>query len=713
MNDGGLVWFRLRWPREVGSDRLQAISLLLASTHGPAVVEAIGNNGSADYRLAVGRAHAESLVEQLRVVLPGIDITPLEQRSSLDATLSVEVRLSSPNRPLRIDEPELVSRALITALAQARPSEYTVVQWQLLRTFAATSPSTVEHAEAASPHDFLSALVGQRQHHDGEALRALRSKRSLPTWRCVGRLGVRASTASRASYLLHQLVRALAVADAPGIRLVVRRANPGRIDSMRPPLLAPVRLNTNEIALLSGWPVGATTELPVERSPHALPPPAAIPRAGRVLGMATFPGRERPLALSPSDGLGHLHVLGPTGTGKSTLLLNLITQDLDAGRGVVVIEPKGDLIRSVLERVPEPRLSDVVLLDPADGAFPVGINPLAANGRPPELVSDELLGMFRAMYESWGPRTNDILAAAFLTLARLPGMTLCALPPLLADPAFRHRAVSRLNDPVGLGPFWASFDAWSEAERTAAIAPSLNRVRPFLIRPQLRRVLGQPEPRFDLARVFTERKILLVNLAKGPLGRETAGLLGGFVLNQLWAAALRRSAIAPERRHPVFVYVDEVQDYLRLPTDLSDALVQARGLGVGFVVAHQHLSQLDAQTRAAVLTNARSRVCFQLARDDARTLANGPVSADDLRELAPFEAYSQLYTQGAVRQWCSLRTLPPKPVRVDPEAVRQRSREQFGVAAEDVDAAVEQLVAGVRSTADDIAPRRRVNRGAQ
>ncbi len=256
MSDGGLVWFRLRWPREVGSDRLQAISLLLASTHGPAVVEAIGNNGSVDYRLAVGRAHAESLVEQLRVVLPGVDLTPLERRSSLDATLSVEVRLSSPNRTLRIEEPELVSRALITALAQARAAEYTVVQWQLLRTFAATSPGAVEHAEEA-PRDFLSALVGQRTRPDAESLRAVRAKRSLPTWRCVGRLGVRASSPARSSHLLHQLVRALAVADAPGVRLVVRRANPARIDSVRRPLLAPVRLNSNEIALLAGWPVGA------------------------------------------------------------------------------------------------------------------------------------------------------------------------------------------------------------------------------------------------------------------------------------------------------------------------------------------------------------------------------------------------------------------------------------------------------------------------
>jgi hypothetical protein len=420
------------------------------------------------------------------------------------------------------------------------------------------------------------------------------------------------------------------------------------------------------------------------------------------------------VGLSPADGLGHLHVLGPTGTGKSTLLLNLIAQDIAAGRGVVVIEPKGDLVKGVLELIPQSRLNDIVLLDASDDERPVGLNPLKPSGRPPELVADELLGMFRAMYESsWGPRTNDILAASLLTLARTPEMTLCALPALLSDPGFRHRLVSKIHDPIGLGSFWAGFDAWSDAERAAAIAPSMNRVRAFLLRPQLRGVLGQPSPRFEIEQVFSERKILLVNLAKGVLGSETAALLGTLVLNQLWATALRRSRIPSAQRLPVFIYVDEVQDYLRLPTDLGDALVQARGLGVGFVLAHQFMGQLDPATRAAILSNARSRVCFQLAGEDARTLASGQLGADDLRELSPFHAYAQFFAAGAVRPWCSLRTLPPPAPVSDQAAVREQSRTHYGVERATVDAAIERLLGGDRSGPDDITPRRRANRGAR
>jgi hypothetical protein len=291
-------------------------------------------------------------------------------------------------------------------------------------------------------------------------------------------------------------------------------------------------------------------------------------------------------------------------------------------------------------------------------------------------------------------------------------MTLCALPALLVDPGFRHRIVSALDDPVGLEPFWLMYENWSDTERLAAIAPSLNRIRPFLMRPQLRAVLGQVEPRIDLSRAMNERKIVLVNLGKGVIGGESAALLGSLILGQLWAAALRRSSIAPKQRHPVFVYVDEVQDYLRLPTDIGDALVQARGLGLGFVLAHQHLSQLNASVRAAILTNARSRVCFQLAADDARAIASGSVTADDLRELPAFEIYAQLVAGGAVQPWCSAKTLPPATATGSAGDVVERSRARYGVDRRTVDRAIEQLLNGATSDASDLAPRRRDDRDA-
>ena len=712
MKNAELRWYRVRWPREVSLDSLQAISLLLATTGGaPLVVEAAGRAGSVEHRLGI-RADRSTAAEQLRVIAPGVAMTECPPSGMRAFGMALEVRLTSSQRMVRLEQTELASHALLGALGRARRDEELVLQWQLLAVLPPQSVgSGLEHAEPL-PMSVGDILLGRRGRLDGEARTALRAKRALPVWRCRGRVAVRAGSIGRQQTLLREVMAALRLVDAPGVHVIAKRCSAARLEGTSCSWFAPIRLNSSELVAVSAWPVGVTVELPVERSQtRVLAPRKAIPQAGRVIGCSTMPGQERPIALSAVDGLRHLHVLGPTGTGKSTLLLNLVIEDVAAGRGVVVIEPKGDLIHDILERIPAKRVDDVVVFDPADSR-PVGLNPLAGNGRPPELVADELLGMFRSMYESsWGPRTNDILGASLLTLARTPGMTLCALPALLIDPAFRHRVVSALDDPVGLEPFWLMYENWSDAERLAAIAPSLNRIRPFLMRPQLRAVLGQAEPRIELDRALSEQKIVLVNLGKGVIGGEASALLGSLIVAQLWATALRRTSIPPKHRHPVFVYVDEVQDYLRLPTDLGEALVQARGLGVGFVLAHQHLSQLDPAVRSAVLTNARSRVCFQLAADDARALASGSVTADDLRELPAFEIYAQLVADGAVQPWCSAKTLPPAPVSSNADEVIQRSRMRYGVDRRTVDTAIEKLLGGAQSDASDLAPRRRDDRG--
>ncbi len=225
----------------------------------------------------------------------------------------------------------------------------------------------------------------------------------------------------------------------------------------------------------------------------------------------------------------------------------------------------------------------------------------------------------------------------------------------------------------------------------------------------LRAVLGQASPRFDLRQVFSERKVLLVSLNRGVMGPEAAGLLGAVIVSQLWQTALERSAIAAERRHPVCVFVDEFQDFLALPTDLADALAQSRGLGLAWTLAHQHLGQLSPAMRSAVLANARSRVVFQLAAEDARAFADTLLEPDDLRSLGAFEAYAQLVAGDAVQPWLSLRTLPAPPAVSDPERVRARSRERYATPREQVDRELEQLRAGRRG--GDLGPRGRTGGG--
>lgn len=708
-----LRWYHLRWPREVAAEQVGQVFRLLATTAGqPLVLEAVGSHGVVEHRLAVPTSRARSVIDQLRAAIPGLAIEALRARPETAVTRAVELRLSTRRRPLRTDDLAHVSRAVLTALAGARRTECLTLQWVLGRPLA---PMAIPNRLEGQAHEsWLGALLlapfGPPPPLDASVRQALRDKQAEPGWQAVGRIGVAAASGARERQLVLQLIGALRGAEAPSVGFRMRSIRAGQVAAARRPWYLLLRLNTHELATVSAWPVGDTRDLPIRRlASRLMPPPAAVPRSGRVLGEAMYPGRERPLALSARDGLRHLQALGPSGTGKSTLLMNLIVQDIAAGRGLVVIEPKGDLIADVLARIPTHRLGDVVLLDPLDRERPVGLNPLASGGRPPELVADQLLGTFHALYAAnWGPRTHDILGASLLTLARLPGMTLTALPLLLTDAGFRRRVVPQVSDPIGLEPFWRAYEAWSEPERLNAIAPVMNKLRPLLLRPDVRAIVGQARPRFALSDVLTKRKILLVNLAVGEIGPETAALLGSFVIAMLWDAIRGRSGIAPERRHPVFVVLDEFQSYLHLPTNLADALAQARGLGVGFVLAHQFLHQLNPEMRSAVLANVQSRVAFRLPAEDARVMAAGSVlEPDDFQSLGAYESYTQLVADGAVQPWCSLRTLPPSQPLCDPAVVRTASRLAYGLDRQAIEHELHQLYFGRRAQGDDLAPRRR------
>ena len=322
------------------------------------------------------------------------------------------------------------------------------------------------------------------------------------------------------------------------------------------------------------------------------------------------------------DSLEHSVLLGPTGSGKSTILQHLILSDINAGRSVLVIDPKQDLVRDVLERIPQERMDEVVVIDPSDPC-PVGFNPLAFQEYgEPALIADSILSVLKEIWsDSWGVRIADVLNAALLTLVQVEGATLLWLPALLTDDAFRRRITSQLKDRVALCPFWEQFDALKDTERRLIIEPVLNKIRQFLLRQYLRGVLGQASPKFSLTDLFYKRRIVLVPLNKGIIGGESARLLGSLIVGMTWTLALSRAKIPPEKRHIVSVYIDELQDYLSLPTDLSDALAQARGLGLGLTLAHQYRGQLPTGVCAGIDANARNKIVFGLNATDAKAIA--------------------------------------------------------------------------------------------
>jgi hypothetical protein len=279
-----------------------------------------------------------------------------------------------------------------------------------------------------------------------------------------------------------------------------------------------------------------------------------------------------------------------------------------------------------------------------------------------------------------------------LTLAGVPGMTLAEVPLLLTDPGFRRPLIARLSDPVGLGPFWNWYNALSDGERLQAIGPVMNKLRTFLVRRRLRNILGQAEPQFNFDQALAHRSIVLVPLTKGLLGEESAALLGSLVVTRLWQAVQGRASLDPAERPVTFAYIDEFQDYLHLPMGVEAMLTQARGLGLGLTLAHQHLGQLPASVREAVLANARNRVIFQVAASDAQALARElapDVAAIDLQNLGRFEVVARLSAGGQVMRPVTGRTLAAPPATGQAAAARLLSRARYGLDRAEVELAIQ------------------------
>lgn len=327
------------------------------------------------------------------------------------------------------------------------------------------------------------------------------------------------------------------------------------------------------------------------------------------------------VGLPVPDGRHHLHVQGVTGVGKSTWLAHHVLAEADAGRGVLLLDPQGDLADHVIARLPDACRDRLVLIDPNETLAPAAFNILDTSRSRREVVADGVVTVFRRLYaESWGPRMDDLMRAACLTLTRLDGSTLADVPRLLGDHAFRRRLLDEVGEPAGLEGFWAAFDDTSATQRAAWTAPVTSRLRGVLSRPFARSLLGIATSTFDLRDVL-DGGVLVARLPKGQLGEDCARLVGSLLISTLWTEITARAARSPEDRPDATIVIDECHNFLHLPIQLDDALAEARGYRVSFVLAHQHLAQLPVEIAAGIDANARNKVYFGVSPADARKLA--------------------------------------------------------------------------------------------
>ena len=685
------TWREIHWPQPFGP--AAALDLLdrIGADHtlGPIVLELQSRKGKLRYLLGCHPLQASSLVSLVRNLVPEARITTPKSIARPELQLAGHVGASHHSLALNIDRVTAITRALLAGMTAARRDDETLVLQVMLgaRFAPSLTPTTLP-----DPHsNWIDIIRGTSRTASAEVRSSIRTKAALHGFKANIRIGAHAESAGAARGLILSVLSGLRVAEAAGVHLTFTSESPKALIAASRPWGWPLRLNAEELMPLTGWPIG-DGNLPGVPGlhPKVLPPPENLRASRRPFAISTAPGEAVAVGLSATDSLQHTLLIGPTGSGKSNAMLALILDAIEAGRGVLVIDPKRDLSTDILARIPEHRKNDVVVIDPTDSRV-VGLNPFVGAPKNPELVADSILAVFKELFaDSWGPRTQDVLTAALITLARYPGATLTMLPALLTDAKFRRKLTRGLTDKIGLEPFWAAYEAMSAEQRAQVIAPVMNKLRQFLLRPALRAVLGQSEPLFNLNDLFTKRRIVLVSLNKGLIGSEGARLLGSLVVSQLWPLTLARAAIAPERRHVVNVFIDEVQDYLALPTDLADALSQARGLGVGFTIAHQYRKQLPIALRAGVDANARNRIVFGLNADDASEIAKQApeLVTQDFIRLPRFGTYLNLMVDGHSTGWFSAKTLPARAATTDPIETRAHSAATYGRDAHEVETEV-------------------------
>jgi hypothetical protein len=426
--------------------------------------------------------------------------------------------------------------------------------------------------------------------------------------------------------------------------------------------------------------------LPREGSRQSSPPassslsgPEDAPEV--TLGEALIPEGTVAFGMSREARRLHAYVVGKTGTGKSTLLAHLIRQDLEAGRGLALLDPHGDLAEAVLSFVPTSRIQDVVYLNPQDAAWPVGFNPLRSEkpeDRP--LVASAVLSILRRLYgEFWGPRMEHILKHSLLALLETPHPSFLDVPRLLTDPGFRRQALRFVRDPIVRAFFRDEFDRYDPRFRTEAIAPILNKIGGYLASPSVRNIVGQSDAALDLRQVMDEGKALIANLAMGRIGEENAALLGGLLVAGFHLAALSRKEVPEAARRDFCLYADEFQHFAgdAFPSVLSEA----RKFRLSLVLSHQYLTQVPSSLIEAVFGNVGSLAVFRVGTGDAPRLARElapSFDAEDLLALPNYRFCFRTLHGGAPLPAFSARTLAFPVGDTDPVDVLEASRRRWG-----------------------------------
>lgn len=397
-----------------------------------------------------------------------------------------------------------------------------------------------------------------------------------------------------------------------------------------------------------------------------------------------FRNERRKFGIKTDDLRRHMYLLGKTGMGKSTMIENMVIQDIQAGHGVALLDPHGESAVRVLDYVPASRINDVIYFNPADLEYPIAFNIIeSVNPEYKHLVASGLMSVFKKIFANlWSARMEYILNNSILALLDSPGNTLLGINRLFTDKEFRRKIVGRVKDPV-VKSFWVNeFAAFSTQFRVEAIAAIQNKVGQFLSSSIIRNIVGQTKSTIDLREVMDNQKILIMDLSKGKVGEDNSALLGAMMVTRLQLAAMSRVDIPESERKDFYLYVDEFQNFAT--ESFATILSEARKYRLSLVMGHQYIAQLDEHVRDSIFGNVGTIVLFRVGAPDAQFLVKEfePYFTEEhLVNLAKYEIYLKLMIDGISSRPFSATTLPPLSFPSTPgvrEKVMKVSRERYG-----------------------------------
>jgi len=537
----------------------------------------------------------------------------------------------------------------------------------------------------AAHHPWAESITRSVTHADGSAFfinvpdlpGAAKEKTRSPLYAAVVRIAVRSEREERTLQIACDLASALRVFAAPNGNDLIPLSNEDypieeHIEDVvaRQSRRSGMLLNSEELTGFVHLPSSAVRSRVFERETGKTKAAPAIARqaSGVLLGDNVHIGQSIPVRLTPEQRVRHMHIIGASGTGKSTLLFNLIRQDIEAGEGLAVLDPHGDLVDRILGIIPENRIGDVVLVDPSDEEFSVGFNILSAHSDlEKNLLASDLVSVFQRLSTSWGDQMGSVLNNAILAfLESSRPATLADLRRFLIEPAFRAKFLETVRDP-DLVYYWQK--GFPQLSGTKSIGSVLTRLETFLAPKPIRYMVSQTENRLDFGAMMDTGKIFLAKLSQGLLGKENSYLLGTLLVSKFQQLAMARQAQQIAARRDFWLYLDEFHNFIS--PSMAEILSGARKYRVGLILAHQELRQLqrDSEVASAVMSNPYTRIVFRVGDDDARKLADGFgfFEARDLQNLETGTALARIE-----RSDFDFNLSIPRPDEPDPAQVARR-----------------------------------------